>query len=209
MRLSGYMVAPNKPNFDALQQCMAYLYHHPHKPIMYPRKPLNNLQPKLELHDGNGRAEYLKQYKSFTTMYSDTDLARELRERRSTISFALLTNGLTTYWDISKQGEPTSATTSAELFALHKGIIKVSDICNFSSSIGYSIVEPSTVYEDNVGTIKAITADCTTPTHRPYNVKIFSVICHKQKGIITVEHSKFKLMLADPNKNHMAAKLFI
>eukprot|EP00957_Ditylum_brightwellii_P138701 10572459-Ditylum_brightwellii.AAC.1 len=47
------------------------------------------------------------------------------------------------------QGEPTDATTSTELFALHKGILKVSDTCNFSSSIGYSIGDPSTVYEDN------------------------------------------------------------
>ena len=90
-------------------------------------------------------------------MYSDADLARELRERRSTTSIALLTNGIATHWDISKQGELTGATTSAELFTLHKGILKVSDICNFSSSIGYSIGDPSTVYKVNAGTIKAIT----------------------------------------------------
>eukprot|EP00957_Ditylum_brightwellii_P092981 7079541-Ditylum_brightwellii.AAC.1 len=58
-------------------------------------------------------------------MYSDADLARELRERISTTSIALLTNGVAAHWDISKQGEPTGATTSAELFALYKGILKV------------------------------------------------------------------------------------
>eukprot|EP00957_Ditylum_brightwellii_P018839 1415870-Ditylum_brightwellii.AAC.1 len=138
------MAAPNKPIFDVLHQCMAFLYHHPHKPIMYSKKPFHNLQPKLELHYGNGKAEYLKQYKSFITIYSDADLARELRERRSSTSIALLTNGVATHWDISKQSEPTGATTSAELFALHKGITKVSNIRNFSSTIGYSIGEPST-----------------------------------------------------------------
>eukprot|EP00957_Ditylum_brightwellii_P000701 55328-Ditylum_brightwellii.AAC.1 len=91
---------------------------------MYPRKPFHNLQPKLEVHYGNGKAKYLKQYKSFITMYSDADLARALRERRSTTSIALLTNGVATRWDISKHGEPTGATTSAEFFALHKGILK-------------------------------------------------------------------------------------
>eukprot|EP00957_Ditylum_brightwellii_P101367 7725226-Ditylum_brightwellii.AAC.1 len=60
------------------------------------------MQPKLELCYGNGQAEYLKQYKSFITIYSDAGLARELRERRSTISIALLTNGVATHWDISK-----------------------------------------------------------------------------------------------------------
>eukprot|EP00957_Ditylum_brightwellii_P010837 821399-Ditylum_brightwellii.AAC.1 len=122
------MAAPNKPIFDALHQCMAYLCHHPHRPIMYLREPFHNLQPTLELHDRNGKAEYLKQYKSFITMYSDADLDRELRERRSTIGIALLTNDVATHSDISKQGESTGAATSAELFALHKGILTISDI---------------------------------------------------------------------------------
>eukprot|EP00957_Ditylum_brightwellii_P001678 130068-Ditylum_brightwellii.AAC.1 len=126
----------------------------------------------MELHDRNGRAECLKQHKSFITMYSDADLTRELRERRSTASIALLTNGFATHWDISKQGEPTGATTSAELFAIHKGILKVSDIHNFSSSIGYSIGNPTTVYEDNAGSIKAITSDYTIPNCRHHDVKI-------------------------------------
>eukprot|EP00957_Ditylum_brightwellii_P131904 10058501-Ditylum_brightwellii.AAC.1 len=63
-------------------------------------------------------------------MYSDADLSRELRERRSTTSISLLTNGVATYWDISKQSKPTGATNSAELFALHKGVLKASDIRN-------------------------------------------------------------------------------
>eukprot|EP00957_Ditylum_brightwellii_P087097 6629005-Ditylum_brightwellii.AAC.1 len=103
---------------------------------MYPRKPFNNLQPKLELLYGNGQAEYLKKYKSFITIYSDADLARELRERRSTTYIALVTNGVVTHWNISNQGEPIGATISAALFALHKVIIKISDICNSAHSLG-------------------------------------------------------------------------
>eukprot|EP00957_Ditylum_brightwellii_P194103 14782476-Ditylum_brightwellii.AAC.1 len=140
-------------------------------------------------------------------MYSDVDLARELRERRSTTYIALLTNGVATHWDNSKQSELTGATTSAELFVLHKGIIKVNGICNYSSSIGYSIGEPSTIYEDNAGTIKAITADHITLIYRHNNDKISIIIYNKQKGTITVEHPKSELMLADLNINHMRAKL--
>eukprot|EP00957_Ditylum_brightwellii_P209603 15362422-Ditylum_brightwellii.AAC.2 len=153
----------------------------------------------MELHYGNSQGEYLKHYKSFITMYSDEDLAREQREKRSITLIALLTSGVATHWDISKQGEPTSATTSTELFALHKGAIKGSDICNFSSSIQYAIGKPSSVYEDNTGTIKTITTDYNTPTHRHHDIKISTFIYHKQKGNIIVDHSKSELMLADPN----------
>eukprot|EP00957_Ditylum_brightwellii_P084812 6448723-Ditylum_brightwellii.AAC.1 len=95
--------------------------------------------------------------------------------------------GVTTYWDISKQGEPIGATTSTELFALHKGIDKVSEIRNFSSLLGYSIDKPSAVYEDDTDIIKAITSCRITPTHRYHDVKTSSVIFHNQKGTIKVE----------------------
>eukprot|EP00957_Ditylum_brightwellii_P154248 11738465-Ditylum_brightwellii.AAC.1 len=97
------------------------------------------------------------------------------------------------------QGEPICTTTSAESFALHKGITKVSDIRNFSSSLGYSIGEPSTVYEDNTCTIKAITSDRITPAHRHHDVKISLAIYHKQKGTVKVKYSKSEHTLADPN----------
>eukprot|EP00957_Ditylum_brightwellii_P009519 718464-Ditylum_brightwellii.AAC.1 len=76
------------------------------------------------MHFSGGKAEYLKQYKSFLEAYTNADLARELRERRSTTSIALLTNGVATHWETSKQSEPTGATFSAKLFALHKGVSK-------------------------------------------------------------------------------------
>eukprot|EP00957_Ditylum_brightwellii_P089398 6806968-Ditylum_brightwellii.AAC.1 len=95
------------------------------------------------MHFGGGKAEYLKQYKSFLEAYTDADLARELRERRSSPSIALLTNGVATHWEISKQSESIGATSSAELFTFHKGVSKVSDLRNSSSSIGYPIGDPS------------------------------------------------------------------
>eukprot|EP00957_Ditylum_brightwellii_P179832 13698989-Ditylum_brightwellii.AAC.1 len=55
MQISGYMTAPNKPIFDTLHQLMAYLCHHPHKPIMYPHKSIDRL--KHECHFGKGEAE--------------------------------------------------------------------------------------------------------------------------------------------------------
>eukprot|EP00957_Ditylum_brightwellii_P030892 2340920-Ditylum_brightwellii.AAC.2 len=159
MRLSGYMAAPNKSIFDAPTQCMAFLYHHPHRPIMYPRKSFHQFQPNLEIHFVNGKVEYFKKYNFFIALYSDADLAREFRERRSTTSITLLTNGVATHWDISKQGKPIGATTSAGLSALHKGVLKVSDTRNVSLSLGYPIGESSLVYEDNACTIKAITSE--------------------------------------------------
>ena len=40
MRISGFMSCPKLPVFLALHQLMAYLYHHPHLPIIYPMENL-------------------------------------------------------------------------------------------------------------------------------------------------------------------------
>eukprot|EP00957_Ditylum_brightwellii_P211723 15366511-Ditylum_brightwellii.AAC.1 len=63
----------------------------------------------------------------------------------------------------------------------------------------YLISQRRTFYEDNAGTIKDITANRIIPTHRHHDIKISSVIHHKQKGSIAVSYSKTDPMLADPN----------
>ena len=72
MRLSGYMTCPNKPIFQALRQTMAYLNHHPNKPIMYSSRPL--LETTLECHFSKGDTEITGQYKSFLKNFNDSDL---------------------------------------------------------------------------------------------------------------------------------------
>eukprot|EP00957_Ditylum_brightwellii_P158575 12070381-Ditylum_brightwellii.AAC.1 len=51
------------------------------------------------------KKNFLKQYEPFITMYSDANIAGDIRERSSTTSLALLTNGVVKHWDISKHGE--------------------------------------------------------------------------------------------------------
>eukprot|EP00957_Ditylum_brightwellii_P091256 6948181-Ditylum_brightwellii.AAC.1 len=93
---------------------------------MYPRKSFYLSKPSLKVQFGNRQAEYLKQHKSFIVMYSDADLDRELRKKRSTTSIAFLTNVVVTHWDISKQGKPTGATTSGTAKAITLDRVKIS-----------------------------------------------------------------------------------
>eukprot|EP00957_Ditylum_brightwellii_P059752 4536106-Ditylum_brightwellii.AAC.1 len=73
MWISGYMSAPNKPIFDVLHLTMAFLYHHPHCPIMYLSKQLEKIH--MARHFGAGKTKYLKAYKSFLVGAADSDLA--------------------------------------------------------------------------------------------------------------------------------------
>eukprot|EP00957_Ditylum_brightwellii_P095580 7280587-Ditylum_brightwellii.AAC.1 len=123
-----------------------------------------------------GQAEYLAMYKSFFENYDGVDLIHGLRDRRSISSIVITTNQVATHLEIFKQSEPTGATTSAELYSSDKGIIKSVDVRHFDSSIGYPICEPTTVHEDNTGTVRAVTSDCLTLTYRHDDVKIHRIL---------------------------------
>ena len=53
MRLAGYNANPNAKCFQALDQLLCYLYHHPHIPTMFPRKKTTNETP-IASHFGSG-----------------------------------------------------------------------------------------------------------------------------------------------------------
>eukprot|EP00957_Ditylum_brightwellii_P072385 5501565-Ditylum_brightwellii.AAC.1 len=78
MRQSRYMADPNKPIFDALKLCMAFLYFHSHCPNIYPKKHFK--ETPMACHFGAEQAEYLTIYKSFFEDYYDADLAHDLRD---------------------------------------------------------------------------------------------------------------------------------
>eukprot|EP00957_Ditylum_brightwellii_P147523 11234697-Ditylum_brightwellii.AAC.1 len=134
---SRHMAAPNKPIFDALCQLIAYLWHHPHTPTMYPCKSIDRI--KHGCHFGKGEAEVSNKYKAFIDNYNDADLASDLRNWGSTTSIVLLINDIATHWYCGKQPEPTVAISGAELVALCSGVICTSDARNFVISLGYPI----------------------------------------------------------------------
>eukprot|EP00957_Ditylum_brightwellii_P080521 6124855-Ditylum_brightwellii.AAC.1 len=118
MRISGFMSSPNKLIFDVHHLTVHYLYHPPHKPITYPRKPVN--EPKLASHFKTEKAEYSKLYKSIITSSPNADLACDLRYRRYTTSNIITVNRVAIHWYNGKQTKPNNATSNAELMSLHK-----------------------------------------------------------------------------------------
>eukprot|EP00957_Ditylum_brightwellii_P040678 3078850-Ditylum_brightwellii.AAC.1 len=150
-------------------------------------------------HFGAGKAEYLKAHKSFLVCSADSDLVQDLCDRYSTASNLITINNVATHWKITKQSEPTNATSNAELMLLHRKLQEIDEVKKFSTSIGHPISDPTIIYEDNQGTVKAINTDKIIPTHCKYDVMIHSVFHHKRLGTIQVRDCKSDLVLADPN----------
>ena len=52
MRLSGYNSVPILPCYTVLHHFMQHLFHHPHEPIMYPRKNVKTYE--ITVHCAKG-----------------------------------------------------------------------------------------------------------------------------------------------------------
>ena len=113
----------------------------------------------MTCHFGAGQVEYLTMNQSFFQIYDTANLAQDLRGRRSNSSIVITANQVATHWEISKQPEPTGATTSADLCSADKDIVKAVDVRHFSTSTGCPIYEPTIIHEHNVGTVNAISSD--------------------------------------------------
>jgi hypothetical protein len=198
MRYSGYMACPNQPIFDALHLTMCYLYYHPHLPIMYPSKLYKSGSKSLQTHWKTGFAEYLPgDYGDGLATFADADFARCLRTRRSVSAHFHLLNGVLVSWGCKKQPVTTLHSSGAELTSLHCAGFKSTLLQAFLSAIGKPLLSPSTIFEDNKGTIQLIRTQRLTDTVRHHDVKLAWLHENFLRGSFLVAYSKTALMLVD------------
>ena len=119
MSLSTYMSHPNICAYDALHHCMTYLIHHPHLPIMYPRKQLRRSPLRCHFECGDAEIKSLKSHTSLTSTtkptstlsnnpitlrsYHDSNLGRDLLTRRSVNASVHELNGVAIVWTCKKK----------------------------------------------------------------------------------------------------------
>eukprot|EP00957_Ditylum_brightwellii_P000065 4808-Ditylum_brightwellii.AAC.1 len=133
---------------------------------------------------GTGQAEYSKVYTSLCTGSADSDLARDLCDRRSTTSNLITNNNVAIHWKIAKKPKPTDATSNVEIMSQYSEVNRIKKVRSFSTYIGYPIGESSIIYEDNIGTTKSINSEKITPTQYNKDIMIHSVLHYKRTGTI-------------------------
>ena len=174
MRLSGYNANPNLQCFNALDQLLCYLYHHPHIPTMFPRKKVSHTTP-LASHFGTGDAEITSlDYQHFTghKSWSDSDFARDLTDRRSVISAIHEYNGVACAWHTNKQPDTAASTTDAEICSLFQTAKRTVSYRRLLLSIGRASPTATPIFEDNAATIAQVLRDRITPRTKHLDILI-------------------------------------
>jgi hypothetical protein len=98
---------------------------------------------------------------------------------------------------VKKQPITTLHSSGAELMSLHRAAFKCSILQSFFSALGLPSVKPSTIFEDNQGSIKLIRNQRLTDTVRHHAVKLSWLNDNFLRGTFNVSYSKTKMMLVD------------
>jgi hypothetical protein len=154
MPISGYLAAPTKVIFKALDHTMQYLYFNRHKPIFYPRRPL--IKKALAMHWVKGSAGFLSlEYGTILVNSADADHDLDIRDRRSVSSSLHLLNVVIVSWKGKRQATTTLYPTGSEIVSLASSVKETTHLHAFLDSVGYPIGEATLTFEDNQGTIKS------------------------------------------------------
>ena len=86
-------------------------------------------------------------------MYSDSDWAGDLENRRSITGFILFVMGCPVVWKSKQQGNVTLSSTEAEYVACSESIKEIMFVAHTLESVGIKVNYPITVKVDNVGAI--------------------------------------------------------
>ena len=111
-----------------------------------------------------GHAEILNpdKYQGLMT-YTDADLARDLRCRRSVSSDIVEYNGTAVAWGSHKQTVPGTCTNITETTSIYKGVKRTLEIRRFLESMNDGVSGPTPIFEDNQATIVQIKKDRLAP----------------------------------------------
>jgi hypothetical protein len=165
---------------------------------MYPSKIYKSGGKSLQTNWKTGFAEYLPgDYGDGLATFADADFARCLQTHHSVSAHFHLLNGVLVSWGCKKQPVTTLHSSGAELTSLHHSGFKSTLLQAFLSAIGKPLVTPSTIFEDNQGTIKLIIMQKLTDTVRHHDVKLAWLSENFLRGSFPVAYSKTALMLVD------------
>lgn len=134
----------------------------------------------------------------------DSDLARDLRDRRSVSSSVHEINGVAIDWECRKQKNVAEHSNGSEIRALYIGVRKTFCIRNFLLSIGHRLQHPTPMFEDNLATISQVLHNRIAPQARPIDVLVTGLNEHYLRGTYAISHTKTDKMLANFNTKPMA-----
>ncbi|TQE12286.1 hypothetical protein C1H46_001939 [Malus baccata] len=132
--------------------------------------------------------------------YTDSDLAGDIDDRKSTGGYIFMLNGGAVSWKSAKQTVIATSTMEAEFVACFEGMKQAVWLKNFLTDLKIvkSIQKPVRMFCDNNSAVFFAKNNRRTSASRLMDVKFLKVREEVKKGMIEVQHISTVLMVADP-----------
>lgn len=132
--------------------------------------------------------------------YTDSDLAGDLDNRKSTGGYVFLFGGGAVSWKSAKQTVIATSTMEAEFVVCFEGMKQAVWLRNFVAKLKIvrSIQKPLKMYCDNNSTVFFAKNNKRTSASRLMDVKFSKVREKVKQGAIDVQHISTSLMVANP-----------
>ena len=207
-RLSSYTHAPNAAAFAGLYRILRFLATHRHRPVMYPRRPIDGCETLRVSFDHDNSRSIDVPLRPCTL--ADSDHARDLATRRSTQCTISLLNGVLIAHKCQRQKATALHSTHSEIIAAlgaTKQALHVQQLCSFVK-LPTPLVRPHPIFIDSQPCIDAVQANTVTTRVRHIAVPIHFIHEHIDLGNIDTIKIDTTLNLADSGTKPNASPTF-
>ena len=141
-------------------------------------------------------------------IYSDSNYAEDIGDRKSTSGYVVQVDGTTIDWGSRKQSLVADSSTAAELVAAHTAVKALQSVASLLEQVGARVVKPVVMFEDNQGVIAAVKRG-PSPAMKPYAVRFMYVRDAIERGEANLQYIDTSNNLADMMTKALARDKFI
>ena len=196
-RLSKYVTVPSRITFEAMKRLGRYLYHNPHRPIMYPRHLSLTGTHLISNNYNDGRSESHTISNNFS-IFVDADHARDQRTRKSMTFYTATLGGVAVDHAAKQQGPTALHSTDAEILGFSTATKKAIFFHDLALFLELPTAgDPITIYEDSQPAIDVLTSNALSSRIKHIAVPIAFANEKIVLGIVSAEYIKTTLQPAD------------
>jgi hypothetical protein len=142
------------------------------------------------------------------TVYSDSDWAGDLDNRRSISGYIIFLLGCPIVWKSKQQQSVTLSSSEAEYVALSEAAKEIKFVAQVLESIGIKVKYPITVHVDNIGAIFMSENVSATKQTRHVHTRYRFVYEEVEDGRIVVRFVKTEDNKADPYTKNVKSEIY-
>jgi transposase InsO family protein len=131
------------------------------------------------------------------TIYSDSDFAACIDDRRSVTGYSVHLGGAVVSWLSTRQGTTAQSTVEAEYMSSAEAVKEAVWWRAFLRGLGHRLHSPTVLYSDNQGSIALSKNPDSHRRTKHIDVKYHLLREHVEKGTVTVQYISTKEMPAD------------